>query len=100
VLEDAAGLFDFQLGQRGCCELLLQTRLRGPAVQLTMRKARDALAAFLAGQGAAPVRITCRTGEAGRSGRSGKLQRIVALKASLGRGRTAAKALRAAAAAH
>ena len=78
VLEDDAGLFDFQLVQRGPCELLLSTGLRGQAGISALRRARAALAAFLARQGAADVHIHCRSGQPGRRGRSGKVQRVVA----------------------
>ena len=72
VLEDDAGLFDFQLVQQGPCELLLSTGLRGQAGSNALRRARAALTAFLARQGAAGVHIHCRSGQPGRRGRSGK----------------------------
>ena len=78
VLEDDAGLFDFQLVQEGPCELLLRTGLRGPAARVALRRARKVLAGFLDGQGAAGVHIRCRTDEPGKRGRSGKVARVVA----------------------
>lgn len=78
VLEDDAGLFDFQLRQQGPSELLLCTGQRGACATRQLRDARLALARFLAAQGAAPVRIRCRSGEPGRRGRSGKIPRVVA----------------------
>ena len=78
VLEDEAGLFDFQLVQKGPCELLLSTGLRGQAGSSALRRARTVLAAFLAQQGAASVQIRCRSGQPGRRGRSGKVQRVIA----------------------
>ena len=78
VLEDDAGLFDFQLVQLGPCELLLRTGMRGEAAGEVLRRARTALAAFLALQGLTGVQIHCRSGEPGRRGRSGKVQRVVA----------------------
>ncbi|HYN65210.1 MAG TPA: hypothetical protein VES36_11460 [Candidatus Limnocylindrales bacterium] len=39
VLEDDAGLFDFQLVQQGPCELLLSTALRGQAGSSALRRA-------------------------------------------------------------
>lgn len=78
VLEDDAGLFDFQLVQQGPCELLLSTGLRGQAGSSALRRARAALTAFLARQGAAGVHIHCRSGQPGRCGRSGKVQRVIA----------------------
>jgi len=79
VLEDDAGLFDFQLVQEGPCDLLLRTGMRGPAAILVMRRAQRALSAFLGDQGAAGVHIRCRTGEPGQRGGSGKTARVVAL---------------------
>ena len=78
VLEDDAGLFDFQLVQQGPCELLLSTGLRGQAGNSALRRARALLAAFLARQGAVGVQIHCRSGQPGRRGRSGKVQRVIA----------------------
>lgn len=78
VLEDDAGLFDFQLVQKGPRELLLSTGLRGQAGSSALRRARAVLAAFLAQQGAAGVHIHCRSGQPGRRGRSGKVQRVIA----------------------
>lgn len=82
VLEDDAGLFDFQLVQQGPSELLLRTGLRGPAATSALRRARAVLGAFLERQGAAGVRIRCRSGEPGLRGRSGKVQRVVASPAA------------------
>jgi phenylacetate-CoA ligase len=79
VLEDDAGLFDFQLVQQGPCELLLRTGMHGPQASLAMRRAHQALAEFLEGQGATGVHIRCRTGEPGRRGGSGKVARVIAL---------------------
>jgi phenylacetate-coenzyme A ligase PaaK-like adenylate-forming protein len=84
VLEDDAGLFDFQLVQQGPCELLLSTGMCGPAASEALRRARPMLAAFLARLGAADVQIHCRTDRPARRERSGKVQRIVALPRSEG----------------
>jgi len=78
VLEEDAGLFDFQLVQQGPCELLLSTGMRGEAASKVLRRARAALEAFLVQQGAADVHIHCRSGQPGRRGRSGKVQRVIA----------------------
>jgi phenylacetate-CoA ligase len=77
VLEEDAGLFDFQLVQEGPCELLLSTGMRGPAASLALRHARTALATYLGDQGAAGMHIRCRTGEPGQRGSSGKVARVV-----------------------
>ena len=76
VLEDEAGLFDFQLVQQGPCELLLRTGMRGEVAGRALRRAGAAVARFLARQGVEDVKIHCRSGEPGRLDRSGKLQRV------------------------
>jgi len=78
VLEDEAGLFDFQLVQLGPAEVLLRTGLEGDAGHAALSRAREVLAAFLARQGAAGVTIQCRKGEPARPSASGKIRRIVA----------------------
>ena len=80
VLEDEAGLFDFQLLQQGPAELLLRTGLAGAPADALLRRARIALGSFLTQQGARGVRIRCRSAEPGRPGRSGKVQRVVAMR--------------------
>jgi phenylacetate-CoA ligase len=78
VLEEDAGLCNFQLVQKGRCDLLLCTGLRGAAADLALRRARHVLGAYLETQGAVGVHVHCRRGEAGRMGRTGKIQRVVA----------------------
>jgi len=77
MLEEEAGLYDFQIVQEGPCELLLRTGLCGTEGDLALRRARRVLGKFLEAQGAAGVHIRCRGGEAGRAGRSGKVPRVV-----------------------
>ncbi len=77
VLEDDAGLFDFQLVQQGPCELLLRTGLHGKAADASLRRARVALSAFLLRMGADGVHIHCRSGERESRGASGKVQRVL-----------------------
>jgi phenylacetate-coenzyme A ligase PaaK-like adenylate-forming protein len=79
VLEDDAGLFDFQLVQRGPRRLELTTRLRGPAALQDLHRGRDALQAFIDEQGARGVSIRCRCVEPIRQGESGKIKRVVAV---------------------
>ena len=79
MLEDEAGLFDFQLVQQGPRELVLSTGMCGDAARPALRRAREVLGAFLAGQGAAGLRIHCRRDGPIHHDRSGKMQRIVAL---------------------
>jgi phenylacetate-coenzyme A ligase PaaK-like adenylate-forming protein len=78
VLEEGAGLFDFQLEQQGLGELTLSTSRHGAEATRLLHRARGALAAFLHDQGAADVHIHCCTGRAPRRRRSGKLQRVLA----------------------
>jgi phenylacetate-coenzyme A ligase PaaK-like adenylate-forming protein len=76
VLEDDAGLYDFQLVQHGDCALRLTVR-EGQADDAP-RRGREALATFLRSQGLPAVQIDAEHGPARVRGRSGKLQRIVA----------------------
>lgn len=78
VLEEEAGLFDFQLVQQGPRDLLLKTGMQGAQAQRTLKKASEMLGAFLSRQGARGVRIRCRCGEGAHRGRSGKIKRVVA----------------------
>lgn len=77
VLEDGAGLFDFQLVQDGRRALSLSTSARGKAASASLQRGRSALVAFLEEQGAGPVRIRCAIGRPPRLGRTGKLQRVI-----------------------
>ncbi|MDM0023183.1 phenylacetate--CoA ligase family protein [Variovorax saccharolyticus] len=77
MLEEEAGLFDFQLVQQGPCELLLRTGLSGTEAEAALLRARRVLDAFLESQGAAGVQVHLRSGEPGDAGRSGKLRRVV-----------------------
>lgn len=80
VLEEGAGLFDFQIVQQGPSELLLSTGMRGEAAIGIVQRAGVVLAAFLAQQGLPDVTIHCLSDHPARQGRSGKIQRVVALK--------------------
>jgi phenylacetate-coenzyme A ligase PaaK-like adenylate-forming protein len=77
VLEEA-GLFDFQLVQRGPAELELRTAQKGLGAEAALRRGRSALAAFLDSQGADGVDIRCQPGEPLACGRSGKVRRVIA----------------------
>lgn len=81
VLEDEAGLYDFQLVQQGPSQLLLRTGLSGQQAEESLRRGRVALAAYLSRLGAPRVRIECHCGQPAHPGRSGKLQRVIALPA-------------------
>lgn len=78
ILEEGAGLFDFQLVQDGPGELTLATAAQGDEASRVLDRARAALAAFLHDQGVDDTRIHCSTGRAPQRGRSGKLQRVLA----------------------
>jgi phenylacetate-coenzyme A ligase PaaK-like adenylate-forming protein len=82
VLEDEAGVFDFQLRQTGTRDLQL---LMGPGVPDTataQARCRKLLAEFAAAQGAVRMHITTQSVDRLPLGRSGKLKRIVASAAS------------------
>jgi phenylacetate-CoA ligase len=78
VLEDEAGLFDFQLVQKGPGELLLSSSSGGEEGGRTLRRAASLLAAFLEGQGTRGVQVHCRSGQPFRRGRTGKIKRVIA----------------------
>lgn len=78
ALEEGAGLFDFQVVQKGPQALDLRTGLRGGDTAEVLRGARHALAEFLGSQGAGNVRIHCSSGAPAGKGRSGKLPRVIA----------------------
>jgi phenylacetate-coenzyme A ligase PaaK-like adenylate-forming protein len=78
VLEEDAGLFDFQLVQLGPSRLELRSGLGAASARPAMRRARDALEQFLARQGARRAVIDCHPGKPRVVGRSGKIPRIVA----------------------
>jgi phenylacetate-coenzyme A ligase PaaK-like adenylate-forming protein len=80
VLEDEAGLFDFRLEQKGASSLLLTTGMAGVDADRLLERARRALDRFLAGQGAAGVRIQCRSAAPRPVGRSGKSRRILGIR--------------------
>jgi len=82
VIEDGAGLFDFQLVQQGPRDLLMRTGLQGVEAEVALRKAHRALSDFLRSQGVTGVQIECHAGEPGRAGRSGKVPRVVAAGAA------------------
>lgn len=77
LLEQDAGLYDFQVVQQGPCDLLLRTEQRGASAVDALRRARDVLGNFLEQEGATGVHIHCHSGQVVRRGRSGKVQRVV-----------------------
>lgn len=80
VLEDEAGVLDFQIVQHG--ERTLQLSVGLQQGEQALQRSRSALAGFLRRQGLAGVRVQAHAGPAAVRGRSGKLQRVVAQPAA------------------
>jgi phenylacetate-coenzyme A ligase PaaK-like adenylate-forming protein len=79
VLEEEAGLSDFQLEQIGPQDLRLSIPARGEAARQSLQRARAALAGFLDGQGLHSVHVRCRSGHWPQRGPGGKVRRVIAL---------------------
>ncbi len=80
VLEDDAGVFDFQLHQRNARTLALRLALRGAEASAAAARCESALCRFARQQGLAPITVVHEPHAAFARGRSGKLQRIVAMQ--------------------
>ena len=78
LLEDEAGVFDFQLRQRGPHSLEVHLPQRGAEGAAAMQRCRKLLQAFARQQGLVPLHIIGKPGTVLRRGRSGKVQRVVA----------------------
>ena len=78
LLEDQAGVFDFQLRQLGPHSLELHLPQRGAEGAAALERCRKLLQAFARQQGLAPLHIIDKSGTALPRGRSGKVQRVVA----------------------
>jgi len=89
VLEDEAGLFDFQLVQQGENRVDLCCRHDSLGDRRALQRARDALRAWLDRQGAQDVEVHCRQRAPLRAGASGKLKRVIQARARTA-GRTGA----------
>lgn len=79
VLEDQAGVFDFQMEQRNDHTLALRLPQSGPEGKAAARRCRTALQAFAAVQQLRPIRVLVECGHVMPRGRSGKARRIVGL---------------------
>lgn len=79
VLEDEAGLFDFQLVQRAADRLELRCRHDGVDDRRSLARARDVLQAWLLRQGVTGLAVRARHGAPLRSGSSGKVKRVIRL---------------------
>jgi phenylacetate-CoA ligase len=78
VLEDEAGVFDFQIRQCDDHTLVLRLPDMGEAGKQAMQRARTVLKAYALQQGAAPMRVVGELGLEVPRGRSGKACRIQA----------------------
>ena len=79
VLEDDAGVFDFQLQRRGPRSLWLCVAADGPSGAATLARALAALRPFLSAQGLDGVTLGGSFGDGGLPGRSGKRARVTAV---------------------
>lgn len=80
VLEDDAGVFDFQIRQRDDRTLVLRLPDQGEGGKLALKRARAVLKSYASQQGAAPLRVVGELGLEVPRGRSGKACRIQAQK--------------------
>ena len=78
VLEDEAGVFDFQIRQRDDRTLVLRLPNQGEEGKQAMSRARTVLKAYAVQQGAAPLHVVGELGLEVPRGRSGKACRIQA----------------------
>jgi len=81
VLEDDAGVFDFQLVQCADDRLRLSIAAPGDAGRRDLRRACAVLVRFLRSRGLHGVTVEGHHGTHGVAGRSGKIERIVAMPA-------------------
>lgn len=79
ILEEDAGVFDFQLRQSDEHTLKLRLGLDGPAAQEALKRCRVLLDRFALTQGLAPIRLEPEFGQTITRGSSGKARRVVAL---------------------
>lgn len=77
VLEEEAGLFDFQIGQRDERTLVLRLPLTGSDGRAALARGRQALCAYAVRQGAAKPTVLGELGHPVPRGRSGKSCRIL-----------------------
>ncbi len=82
VMEDEAGVFDFQLRQRDAHTLVLRLGLRGEHAVAAAGRCHTALRSFCADQGVARLHLIDELDIAPAHGRSGKVQRVIAMPAA------------------
>jgi phenylacetate-CoA ligase len=80
VLEEEAGLFDFQVVQRGPSSIEIRIGVGTPPPRALCERALLALGAYLARVGAGRVRLTCHRAREHPRGPGGKVQRVVSIK--------------------
>jgi phenylacetate-CoA ligase len=85
VLEEDAGVFDFQIRQRDDRTLVLRLPEKGEMGKQALQRARAALKGYALRQGAAPLRVVGELGLEVPRGRSGKACRIQAQRAGVGK---------------
>jgi phenylacetate-CoA ligase len=78
VLEEQAGLYDFQLCQRDPTTLVLRVGTHGVTAAAAVQRACAALAGFAQQQGVIDVRVLAEAGAHPARGRTGKAPRVVA----------------------
>jgi phenylacetate-CoA ligase len=78
VLEDQAGVFDFQVNQQDGRTLVLRLGLRGEEAVAAMARCRAVLKSFAASQGLASIRVKVDLDKPVQRGRSGKVCRVIA----------------------
>ena len=76
VMEEEAGVFDFQIVQRNDHTLLVRLPEQGAAGRTTLARCRRALQVFAREQGAVPLTVVGELGQAVPRGRSGKACRV------------------------
>jgi phenylacetate-coenzyme A ligase PaaK-like adenylate-forming protein len=85
VLEDVAGVFDFQIEQRDATHLRLSLGPGAPRTRATRERCREVLFDFAQAQGALGLHLSIRELDLLPLGRSGKLKRVVAITKSAAR---------------
>jgi phenylacetate-coenzyme A ligase PaaK-like adenylate-forming protein len=78
VLEEDAGVFDFQLRQTGAHAVSLRLGLRGHAAADAMGRCSTVLRAFARSHGIADLQVTLEVDQPLLRGRSGKVRRVMA----------------------
>ncbi len=82
VMEDEAGVFDFQLRQRDAHTLVLRLGLRGEHAVAAAGRCHAALRSFCTDQGVGRLHLVNELNMAPACGRSGKVQRVIAMPAA------------------